>query len=411
MFNFFHKTVVYSLVCWYSLTWVHAKQVGTGWTGKEADIYFLIDSSASIWFMDYIKMLQFVADLVSDMDIRSSAVRVGVGVFSSHHKLYLHVNNTLSKHRLRQEILGAPFLKGDTFLSRALKGLREDGLPPNSSRPGATRIAVLLTDGMSRYKQLTSDNATLAKQDGIFLYTIGIGSGVDVAELHEIASDPQKEFSYHVSSFDNLKNIRAQLSHRMSEVGMQGDQGTCGAKEKVDVVFVFDQAAFGDLATQHIRSFIAEVVKEFSMNTGNVRVGVVASTCLEVDQMLGQHFSREDFISGLQATHVPDVGSLVKRALREAFLSRNGGRYDAKHRMVLLLHHEGRKHIEIVRQVSRSKHVGIEVFVIQIGTNYDKDFVNRLASSEENIMYLDSSRNLTTTVEQKNFNRMFCRDL
>ncbi|CAG5132862.1 unnamed protein product [Candidula unifasciata] len=384
----------------------------TGWTNKEADVYFLIDSSASIWIMDYMKLLQFVADLVSDMDLSLSATRVGVGLFSSHHRLHIPLNNNWSKEKIRQEIVTAPYLRGDTYLSRALQGMRAEGLSSSMTRASATRIGVLITDGMSRHKQLTADNATLAKMDGIFLFTVGVGHGVDHDELREIASDPKKEFNYHVPSFDFLKEIRLKLSHRMSEVGlMQGDEGTCGDKDKVDVVFVFDQAAFGDHATQLIRSFIMSLVADFSMNTGNVRVGIVSSTCHENDKMLGQYVTKDDFISALKSIETPEISSLIKRSHQESFLSRNGGRFDAKHRMVLLLHDRGRKVIETVRQVSKSKHAGVEVFVIQLGTDYSKEFVHRLASSIDNVMYVESPSNLSTTDSKQTFNRMFCKDL
>lgn len=90
----------------------------TEWANKQADIYFLVDSSASVWILDYIKMLQFVASLVSEMDIGPSGTRVGVGVFSGDHKLYIPVDNNFTKDKLIGEIVKAPHLKGVTFLSR-----------------------------------------------------------------------------------------------------------------------------------------------------------------------------------------------------------------------------------------------------------------------------------------------------
>lgn len=68
-----------------------------------------------------------------------------------------------------------------------------------------------------RHKQLTADNATLVKQSGISLFTLGVGNSVDPEELRMIASDPKTDYYYHVTDFNSLNDIRVQLSTKMSQ--------------------------------------------------------------------------------------------------------------------------------------------------------------------------------------------------
>uniref|UniRef100_A0A0B7AJL4 VWFA domain-containing protein n=1 Tax=Arion vulgaris TaxID=1028688 RepID=A0A0B7AJL4_9EUPU len=415
MYLMFGITALLLSVYWNSLAGVYGKSVPekqhyTEWTNKEADIYFLIDSSTSIWIVEFDILLKFVVDLVSDMDI--GPTRVGVGVYSTDHKLHISINNNFTKEKLQSEIKKAPYLKGNTFISRALKGMMVHGFSSKAVRAGVPRIAVLLTDGMSRHKQLAADNATLAKREGIFIFTVGIGNGVDKDELREIASDPKTTFYYHASDFDNLKDIRSQLSEKMSQVELlQSDEGTCGDKVEVDTVFVFDESALGEVDTQKVKDFIKSSVNSFSMNSGNVRIGVVSATCHEGDKTLGQFVTREDFVAELDRKDGPDISGLVKRARSNFFLPENGARFGAKRRIILILQPAIRKPIETLRQASKAKHSGIEVFVIQLGTEHDKNFVNRLASNTDKTFFPNTANDLRSPDIKQKFVSSFCREI
>lgn len=54
----------------------------TGCKGKPAEIFFLLDSSSSIWIVDFRKQLKFVSDLLDSFDLGPNSTRVGVASFS-----------------------------------------------------------------------------------------------------------------------------------------------------------------------------------------------------------------------------------------------------------------------------------------------------------------------------------------
>lgn len=64
-----------------------------------------------------------------------------------------------------------------------------------SERVDAPDIAIVITDGLSRFPQLTRRQAERAKNESITIFAIGIGNDTDEHELEVIASGPQFKFS------------------------------------------------------------------------------------------------------------------------------------------------------------------------------------------------------------------------
>ncbi len=89
-----------------------------------------------------------------------------------------------------------------TQLRRAIESLYADGGTPMAEAIALTRnrvlvnsenenVLVLLTDGMPNNSNKTSQEAKLAKQQGVQMITIGVGNGVDSNYLKQIASTPE----------------------------------------------------------------------------------------------------------------------------------------------------------------------------------------------------------------------------
>lgn len=93
-------------------------------------------------------------------------------------------------------------------------------------RPGVPKIAVVVTDGNSNNRQLTAAEADKARKDGITMFAIGVGHGINDGELHSIATDPDSQYSFHAESFDALTSLKGSLSSK-----------TCERKENSCVIF------------------------------------------------------------------------------------------------------------------------------------------------------------------------------
>ncbi|XP_062584734.1 sushi, von Willebrand factor type A, EGF and pentraxin domain-containing protein 1-like isoform X2 [Saccostrea cucullata] len=92
------------------------------------------------------------------------------------------------------------------------------------SRPDVPKIAVIITDGQSNDKFATLSEAELLRNESVFIFSVGVGSGTDKSELEGMASN--KSYVFDVSTFDALDSMREKLSETACEVMSCGHPGT-----------------------------------------------------------------------------------------------------------------------------------------------------------------------------------------
>lgn len=79
-------------------------------------------------------------------------------------------------------------------------------------RRGVPKLAIVVTDGVSAYKNRTKEQARLAHSAGITLMAVGVGKNTDQQELQDIASDPDSKYLFHIDTFVGLKMIESMLA-------------------------------------------------------------------------------------------------------------------------------------------------------------------------------------------------------
>lgn len=170
---------------------------------------FVLDSSSSIWRVDYNKQLRFVADLVDSFDVGSdkSQVRIGAITFSDQAYLEFPLDRYADPVQLKEAILNITYREGRTFTDKALR-LLKDQVEPHLTESKGPIVAVVITDGRSAQPADTKAEAEKLHQLGINVYAIGVGDSknYDIEELKAIASDPDNGV-YTVSSYSALKEI------------------------------------------------------------------------------------------------------------------------------------------------------------------------------------------------------------
>ena len=71
---------------------------------------------------------------------------------------------------------------------------------------------MVITDGLSKFPQLTKVQAQLARADGIAMFSIGIGNQTSSEELQAIASSPG--FVFQVGDYQTLFTLDSVVAHR-----------------------------------------------------------------------------------------------------------------------------------------------------------------------------------------------------
>ena len=126
--------------------------------GKPADVYFLLDSSSSIWIVDFKKQIQFVKEVVDLFEIGQSKTRIGVSTFSDKYEAVIHLNDFAVKTALKAAIDKVPYLRGGTDTAAALRHVREEEFEGVARKEvtEAFKIPFLLQDQIS---PVISDNS------------------------------------------------------------------------------------------------------------------------------------------------------------------------------------------------------------------------------------------------------------
>ncbi|XP_071096333.1 uncharacterized protein [Haliotis cracherodii] len=178
--------------------------------GNTAEVVFVLDCSASLGPVNFKCQLNFLKDVIRDLDVASDRIRVGLVPYTESVFESFGLTRFENKKDILERIDQIKFKSGLTRTDLALKMMRELF---QSSRPGVQKVCLVITDGKSHDVNLTLREARKAQQDNIDIYTIGVGYDVDVEELKSIASSDKNVHT--VSDYMTLVNLKDLLQKRI----------------------------------------------------------------------------------------------------------------------------------------------------------------------------------------------------
>ena len=74
-----------------------------------------------------------------------------------------------------------------------------------------TKVMVVVTDGGSRSPGETAREARLAREEGFYMFVVGIGQFLEESEWRSIASDPDSSFIFNITNFNLLDEVKITL--------------------------------------------------------------------------------------------------------------------------------------------------------------------------------------------------------
>ena len=158
----------------------------------------MLDSSGSIGSANFVTMKNFVTDVIANFEIRANSTRVGLIRFSSTASILIPLGSINNVQQLTTAVNNVVYTAGGTRTDLALD-LVPTAFINARVNEGIPRVVILLTDGQSNEPTLTAQAAPRVHNDNIEVYSVGIGSGIEEAELHIIASDPS--YVYLITDF------------------------------------------------------------------------------------------------------------------------------------------------------------------------------------------------------------------
>ena len=159
---------------------------------------FVLDASGSIGSTNFVRMKNFMKNVISNFNIGDNGTRVGIIRYASSASNILSLGSINNINGLNTFIDNIVYTSGGTATHSALK-LLPAAFNTSRTDQGIPRVAIVFTDGQSNSRTLTLLAAQSVHATGIIVYSIGIGSGVNTNELNSIASSPSNVFL--ISSF------------------------------------------------------------------------------------------------------------------------------------------------------------------------------------------------------------------
>ncbi len=169
------------------------------------DLVFLLDGSGSVGSNNFKTVKEFVKKVVDFFNIGEKGTHIAVVQYSSRTVSEFHLTRYYTKSEMKQAVDSIRYQSGWTYTAEALKFLRNNIFTPKAGMrtdAGIPKVLVLLTDGKSQGDPV-GPPAEALKKIGISIFSIGVGSGVSISQLNEIASDPDSKYVFQ-RTFDDL---------------------------------------------------------------------------------------------------------------------------------------------------------------------------------------------------------------
>lgn len=211
------------------------------------DVVFMLDSSSNVRSQDFGFLLKFTNDLITELPLSATGVRVGVATYSNTPKQQFSLGEHTSPNALSRAINRISQQRGRTNMAMALRHLRQRSFGHSQASNHLRKIAIVITSSPSDRHPETSLQAQLLHDHNIQVLAVGVGPAVDLRELKTIASSPSQQHLMTVDSFGNLQSLKAQLADKICS--MNGEE-YAALDRGIDIVRERDQRTTTTRTTQ-----------------------------------------------------------------------------------------------------------------------------------------------------------------
>ncbi|XP_078269670.1 collagen alpha-6(VI) chain-like [Rhinoraja longicauda] len=350
---------------------------------KVADIIFLMDGSTSIYYLDFIKMKNFIETLINKTEISKSRVQIGVIQFSTQTRLEFRLDQYPEKNRLLKALNDTKQLHGDTRTGHALKFTLDYFDSSQGGRPGERQYLIVITDGKARDEVYAPAKAI--REKGIYISAIGIYQANN-SQLLEIAGFQDKV--YHVENFDALKDLDKLISFEVCS-----PFEACKRIEVADIVFVMDGSNDRTIPQfESIKNFMMALIQRSEVGKDYVQFGAILygnnpQTIFQLDKFTSKS-EYSDAILKLQKTSGSRNTAKALQRAKELLTLEKGGRSRTKVSQFVILITDGQaRDAKDIPDIAKSlKDDGVGVYAIGVSAANKNELVT-ITSFEENYYY------------------------
>ncbi|XP_075561939.1 LOW QUALITY PROTEIN: collagen alpha-6(VI) chain [Pelecanus crispus] len=365
----------------------------------KADIMFLVDSSGSIRNEDFLKMKNFMRQLVNGTDVGADRVQIGVVQFSDKPKEEFKLNTYSTKRDILSAIDRISPLQSSTLTGEALKFMLKYFQASSGSRHAVKKVLILITDGESQDEVKVP--ATVLRDKGILIYSVGVFNA-NKTQLEEISG--KREMVFYVENFDILNQRKSDL---IFQICSSPPDDKCRRIERLDIVFVIDSSgSINYLQYQAMKDFMIALVKQSDVGPDGVQFGALKySDDPVVLFYLNNYTTKQEINETIQRDTLLGQSTYTAKALVHSemlFTEEHGSRKSKGVPQVLVVITDGdshdRNHLDGVAQGLRNK--GITIYAVGVKGASRSELLT-MAGSEDKCFYVDTFeglQNLTANI-------------
>jgi len=170
------------------------------------DVELVLDGSGSINSSSWQLLLSFSRDLVNSFVVSSSLAKFGIVQFSDTAQQELILS--ADKNAILTKLQNMKQIAGGTYLGYGI-GAGQTDIDSNG-RQNVAHAMIIMTDGDSSGDPVSY--ATKAKNAGIILFCVGVGTGINLTQLNAVASLPLTDHVFLATDFGTLKSIEERIA-------------------------------------------------------------------------------------------------------------------------------------------------------------------------------------------------------
>ncbi|XP_053350352.1 collagen alpha-6(VI) chain-like [Clarias gariepinus] len=325
---------------------------------EEADIYFLIDHSGSIYPSDFQDMKKFILEFLLMFSIGPKQVRVGVVKFASNTTLEFRLDEYNDRASLKRAVDSIQQIGGGTKTGDALSFMINLFKEAEKTRGAKVQeILIFISDGKSQDK--VKEPAAKLRAQGVTIYTIGV-KDANQPELLEIAADPKR--MYFVTNFDALKPLKNEIV-----TDICSDEAC--KNMLADVIFLIDgSGSFESEDFSKMKKFMNTIISKSVIGKDSVQFGVVQfSSDLHAEFSLNTFSNKHEMQQTIDDMKQRVGRTMTGNALRfvtEYFDPHQGGRPSTPQILIVITDGESQDAVAQPAQTLRDK--GITIYSIGV---------------------------------------------
>ncbi|XP_073669277.1 uncharacterized protein [Paramisgurnus dabryanus] len=179
------------------------------------DLVYIIDGSWSVGDQDFKTAKRWLINVTSGFDVSSHYSQVGVVQYSDTPRLEIPLGVHKTTPDLIEAIKHIEYLGGNTQTGRAIKFAVDHVFASSQRSDVKNRIAVVVTDGKSQDDVV--DSSVEAREKGIKLFAVGVGTEITTSELVTIANKPAGDYLLYAEDYTNIDRIRDAMEQKLCE--------------------------------------------------------------------------------------------------------------------------------------------------------------------------------------------------